>query len=270
MIRTGLLLLPVLVLLQTPPPNQPEHSDAWWRPAPGDRWQVQYSGAFKRIPGVVIYNLDLFDTPVDLISSLHAGGHRVICYFSAGSIEDWRPDADAFPPAAIGNPYENWPGEWWLDIRNPELTRVLDERLDLARRKGCDAVDPDNVNGYENRTGFPLTYDDQIRFNNWLSDAAHRRGLAIGLKNDLDQISDLVDVFDFAVNESCFEYDECDALQPFIDAGKPVYQIEYPSSDPADVCPAALALRFDTIFKKRDLGPEYLDCRSDGSLAGDE
>ncbi len=38
----------------------------------------------------------------------------------------------------------------------------MEARLGLATRKGCDGVDLDNVNGYDNDTGFPLTYDDQI------------------------------------------------------------------------------------------------------------
>jgi len=38
----------------------------------------------------------------------------------------------------------------------------------------------------------------------------------------IEQIPDLVDVFDFAVNEQCVKYDECDVYAPFVRAGKPV------------------------------------------------
>ena len=49
-----------------------------------------------------------------------------------------------------------------------------------------------------------------------LADLAHERGLSIGLKNDLDQVADLVDHFDFAINEQCFQYQECHLLAPFV------------------------------------------------------
>lgn len=54
---------------------------------------------------------------------------------------------------------------------------------------------------------------------------AHNHGLAIGLKNDLLQIKDLLHDFDFAINESCekFHYNgqsNCLLYQPFFDARK--------------------------------------------------
>jgi len=100
-------------------------------------------------------------------------------------------------------------------------------RLKLAKEKGCDGVDPDNVNGYEKNTGFNLTYSDQLEFNIFLSEEAHKMGLLIGLKNDLNQINDLVDYFDFSVNEECHQYNECDLLMAFINNNKPVFNIEY-------------------------------------------
>ena len=37
----------------------------------------------------------------------------------------------------------------------------------------------------------------------------HRRGMSTGLRNDGRQAARLVKVFDFAVVEECFQYDEC-------------------------------------------------------------
>jgi hypothetical protein len=112
-------------------------------------------------------------------------------------------------------------------VRSANVRRIMLARLDLAVSRGFDGVEPDNVDGYTNDPGFPLTAADQLDFNRFIADAAHERGLAVGLKNDLDQIPDLVACFDFAVNEQCHEYDECGALQPFVDAGKPVFNAEY-------------------------------------------
>ncbi len=58
----------------------------------------------------------------------------------------------------------------------------------------------------------------------------------------IEQIPDLVDVFDFAVNEQCVKYDECDVYAPFVRAGKPVFGAEYSDdavSDPERACSTA-------------------------------
>ena len=45
------------------------------------------------------------------------------------------------------------------------------------------------------RQDFSLTAADQLDYNRFLAEQAHQRGLAIGLKNDLDQVASLVDLF---------------------------------------------------------------------------
>lgn len=231
----------------------------WWIPPPETTWQIQLQGEIDAGIDVAVYEVDLFDTPQATIDALHAGGRRVICYFSAGSYEDWRSDAAAYADSVLGLPLEGWPGEQWLDIRRLDLLdAILEARLDLAVDRGCDAVDPDNVDGYANPTGFGLTAADQLAFNRWLAAGAHGRGLGIGLKNDLAQIPDLVDDFDFAVNESCFAFEECGLLAPFLDAGKAVLAIDY-SSDHS-VCVEAGALGLSLVFKEWDLGAELETC----------
>jgi len=209
--------------------------NTWYRPAPDTSWELQLQGTINTSYDARLYDIDLFDTPQETIDALHAQGRKVICYFSAGSYEEWRDDAADFPPSALGNTLDGWPGEWWLDVRDPQLQPIMSARLDLAQSRGCDGVDPDNVDGYTNDTGFPLTAEDQLAYNLFLATAAHARGLAIGLKNDLDQIETLVGNFDFALNEQCHQYNECDMLSPFVQAGKPVFNVEYASryDDPA-------------------------------------
>lgn len=208
-------------------------------------------------------DIDLFDTPADTIAVLQgAFGVRVVCYFSAGSAENWRED---FPQLASwrGNPLSGWPGEWWIDVRRPEVRTVMESRLDLAADKGCDAVDPDNVDGHANRNGLGLTVEDQLDYLAFLSSEAHRRGLAIGLKNAVDLIPELVGGFDFTVNEECFKFRECDALEPFVAAGKPVFGIEYGGRKVARrVCPLANAAGFDTLVKRLSLDDRTIACRA--------
>ena len=259
--RACTLILMLLIGTITPANAQDGDDSPIWQPEPGTTWQWQLSDEIDTSFDVQMYDIDLFDTPADTIDALKAEDRVVICYFSAGSLEDWRPDADQFPADVIGRPLDDWHGEYWLDIRQLDVLQpIMAARLDLAMDKGCDGVEPDNITAYTNRTGFRLTYEDQLAYNRWLADAAHARGLSIGLKNDLDQVEDLVDDFDWALNEQCFEYEECDLLLPFIEAGKTVFGVEY-EGDPADFCPQANALGFSWLMKTYDLTAEIVaDC----------
>ena len=225
------------------------------------RWQIQYTGEIQTGLEVNVFNLDLFETSSEIMAMLHQDGVFVMCYFSAGSYEEWRPDAHSFPQGILGKDMKGWPGEKWLDIRRTDLLApIMEARLDLAVGKGCDGVDPDNVNGYSNETGFPLTASDQERYNIFLAEAAHQRGLLVGLKNDLEQIPELVSYFDWIINEECFSYGECELLLPFVQASKPVLVIEY-ELDPSDFCPQALQMNFNALLKNWDLDADMVDCR---------
>jgi hypothetical protein len=234
-------------------PDIPPYTDgAWYRPATSASWQWQLSGDVNTAYGVEIYDIDLFDAPPATIETLHAAGRKVFCYFSAGSSEDWRSDYDQLLASSIGSAYADWDGENWLDIRAQNVLEVMLARLDLAVDKGCDGVEPDNVDGFENVTGFELGASQQLAFNRRLANEAHARGLSVALKNDGRQVGDLIEYFDLAVVESCHESDECADYEAFIAAGKPVLNAEY-SGDPILVCPLALARNFRTLFLPLDL-----------------
>ncbi len=225
----------------------------WWKPTPGMTWQWQLVDLpIDTRVEADIYNVDLFDVDTSTIATLHKQGRKVICYMSAGSFEDWRPDAANFPAAVLGN-NNGWPGERWLDIRAINvLMPIMEARFDLCKSKGFDAVEVDNVDGYTNGTGFPLTPDHQLTYNRRLAKAAHDRGLAIALKNDLDQIPELVNDFDLAINEECAAYNECAALKPFIDANKAVLHAEY-KTELDRFCPISAALKLSSIRKNLEL-----------------
>jgi endo-alpha-1,4-polygalactosaminidase (GH114 family) len=242
---------------------QPALADPW-RPAPGSSVQLQYTGepiAFD-VPAEV-YNLDLFETDTQLIDRLHRKGRRVICYMSVGTVEDWRPDAQHFPAVVVGRPYPEWPGERWLDLRAIDaIGPVLEARLDLARDKGCDGIDPDNLDGYETENGFPLTAEDTIRFLRFLSGAARDRGLSIGLKNGADLLPEVIGLVDWVLVEDCAAQGWCAALKPAAAAGLAVFQVEYTDAplDWAEVCADARAQGFSAIRKHRSLDAYREDC----------
>ncbi|MFK5925372.1 MAG: endo alpha-1,4 polygalactosaminidase [Desulfuromusa sp.] len=231
----------------------------WYQPPVLITWQWQLQGAVNTTYDVDIYDVDLFDVSAVLIQQLQQSGKKVICYFSAGSYEEWRSDADQFAAADLGNPLDGWPGERWLDIRSDNVQTIMKRRLGLAVQKGCDGVEPDNVDGYTNASGFNLSAADQLIFNRFLADEAHSRELSVGLKNDLDQVLELVDYYDFAINEQCFEYQECDLLTPFINKGKAVLNAEYEQKYVDDVnerdslCGGSINRQFSTLFLPLDL-----------------
>ncbi|PIE43430.1 MAG: endo alpha-1,4 polygalactosaminidase [Gammaproteobacteria bacterium] len=232
----------------------------WYQPEINTTWQWQLSGDINIAYQVDMYDIDLFDTRIETIASLQNAGIRVICYFSAGSWEGWRGDATRFDKQDIGKTLDGWPDERWLNITSGSVREIMLARLDLARQKGCDGVEPDNVTAYKGNSGFALTAQEQLDYNRFLAKSAHKRGLAIGLKNDLGQVIDLVDHFDFAVNEQCHQYNECDLLQPFIDAGKPVFNAEYADRYLADsrvLCSDTLNRQFRTLILPVNLDDSF-------------
>ena len=240
-----------------PTPNPP----AWgWHPALQTSWQLQFTGRIDFTVPVEMIDVELFDTSATTVAAIHARGRRAVCYFSAGSWEDWRPDANRFPNSVKGKS-NGWPGELWLDVRRLDvLMPIIESRLDACRQKGFDGADPDNMDGYLADSGFPLTYEDQLRFNIAVANAARARGLSVGLKNDMRQIGDLLPYFDWTLNEQCFEYNECELLVPFVEAGKPVFNVEY-RLRPEQFCARANALNFNSLHKRLELDAYRHACR---------
>lgn len=232
---------------------------SWWKPTQTMTWDVQYAGKIDPNLKVDIRNIDLEDTSAALIAQMKNNGQNVICYFSAGSSEDWRDDYNKFP-ASVKGKSNGWSGEHWVDVRRLDiLMPIMKARMALAKKKGCDAVDPDNMDAYSNRTGFPITKAHSIAYFKALANAAHDLDLAIGLKNAMEMIPAVLPLMDFAVNEQCREYGECDTYKSVIAAGKPVFGIEY-RGDPAKFCPEQNAMLHTTLKKYLSLNAYRVDC----------
>lgn len=236
---------------------------SWYQPIVGTTWQWQLNGSIDTSIAAEVYDIDLFDVDAAQIAALQAAGRRVICYFSAGSYESWRPDAARFQAGELGKTLDGFADERWLDVGSANVAAIMKDRLELAAQKGCDGVEPDNVDGWDNDTGFSLSRETQLAFNRMLASESHARGLAVGLKNALGQIPDLVGDFDFAVNEQCFEFNECDAMAPFVAAGKPVFGAEYLASFVNDaaaretMCADARNRGFSTLVLPLDLDNSF-------------
>jgi len=245
-----------------------------WVPAQRSTFQWQLSGAIDTSYQAMVYDIDLFDASPAIVHRLHAAHRHVMCYLSAGSYEDWRPDARIFlrHRTVLGKAYPGWPGERWIDIRNiAVLGPIMRARLDLCKGKGFDGVEADNVDGYtaDGGTGFPLSAAEQIRYNRWLAAQAHARGLSIGLKNDGDQAAVLQRAFDWALTEDCFQQGWCAQEEPFLRAHKAVFSAEYTDVTGRAAfegyCAQAAAMGISLVYKQRDLGAWVRSCRPPSS-----
>lgn len=253
-----LLIVPALCGAGSLP--SPAPCPGCWLPRPDTSWQWQLSGAVDQSVNAKMYDIDLFENSAAVVESLHDAGRKVICYLDAGTWENFRPDAGQFPKSVLGRT-NGWPGERWLDIRQLAVLKpIMSARLEQCKTKGFDGVEFDNVDGYTNPTGFPLTAAEQLAYNTWLANQAHTRGLNAALKNDLDQEVKLLPYFDWALDEQCFQYLECDLLLPFTRAGKAVMEVEYRGST-ASFCPKANAMDFNSLRKHLSLDAFRVPCR---------
>jgi len=240
-----------------PPPGD------WYQPDVTTTWQWQLSGTVNTSYGVDAYIVDLFDVPAATITTLHNAGRAVLCQFSAGSWEDWRPDAGNFLPEDLGNEVDGWPGEVWLNIMSASVLANMEARLDLAVSKGCEGVVLGKLDGYAHTTGFPLAYGDQVAYNATLAGMAHAKGLAAGMVSGDAMVADLVDEFDYAVSEDCHLYDECGAYAPYTAADKPIFNGEFDdtyaedATERANMCVQSLAAEIRTLVLPLALNDAY-------------
>jgi hypothetical protein len=204
-----------------------------WQPAAGTTffWDLQ-STPPDITKNVGAIDMDGFGNSAQTVAAIHAAGKKAVCYMDVGTYEPGRPDSSQFPAGLIGADVQGWPGEKWLDVRPSganyvTLQTIMAARFQQCADKGFDAVEPDNLDGYQNSPGFPTTAADQLAFNTWVANTVHGLGMAVFQKNDLDQIPDLVGLFDGALDEECNKYSECATLQPYLDAHKPVWNAEY-------------------------------------------
>jgi len=269
MIQRSLTTLIVLGTLLLGLPAHAGFAPGELRIVPGTSWQWQLSGTLNTTHDVELYDIDLLDHDADTIAALKNQGRIVICYFSAGTYENFRDDVSpcsengselCIEDDAIGEALEDYPDEFWLDVRDSSVRDYVSARLDTAVTKGCDGVEPDNVDAFANNSGFELSSEDQIDFNEYIAAEAHARGLSVGLKNALDIIPELVDDFDWALNEQCAQYKECALLEPFIAADKAVFQAEYKRKRKAQKCRDAATRGFDLVFYPLSLNGKRYEC----------
>lgn len=109
------------------PPSPPPPSLPLLRPCP-------------TLPPSQVYFIDGDATSADTVANITAKGYHPVCYFSAGSYEDWRDDAKDFLPGDYGNPLKGWPGEYWINITSPNVKTIMAKvrtELCVQRQGNC-------------------------------------------------------------------------------------------------------------------------------------
>mmetsp|Transcript_10569 Transcript_10569/g.14152 ORF Transcript_10569/g.14152 Transcript_10569/m.14152 type:complete len:134 (+) Transcript_10569:600-1001(+) len=87
---------------------------------------------------------------------------------------------------------------------------------------------------------------EQIDYNLWLASIGHENGLSVAMKNTMGLVPQLHSAFDFAINESCQKYSECEGYSHFTDANKAVFQVEYKGK--RNACKNAARHKMNTKF----------------------
>lgn len=232
----------------------------WWQPAAQTSfdWDLDNIDANTKFTGNVV-DVDAFTTTAETVTALHKQGKKVIAYLSVGTLEDDRPDGALLPAEVIGKKYSEWPHEKWLDIRQlDKLKPWLNSRFNMIVKKGFDAIEPDNLDGYTNTTGFALSIDDAKKYADYLITLAHSNGLGIGQKNVPDLTADYAAKFDWVLTEDAFNQGWQKDVDRYIALKKPVFAVEYTdvtsqTTFEQSICPAASTLGYTAILKHRNL-----------------
>ncbi len=197
------------------------------------------------------------------VAQMNARGVQMICYVSVGTIENYRDDVGDFPASVVGRTYGDWPDEKFLDVRQLDvLLPLMQARFQRCKDMGFDAIEPDNMDVYDNESGFALTRADGVRYIRALAELAHGMGLRIGQKNVPELTGDLVASLDFVITEDCFNDGWCDAVLPYARAGKDVLAAEYTDTgvDWGAACTYGAANDVHMILKNRDLSAALQTC----------
>ncbi|EFJ52241.1 hypothetical protein VOLCADRAFT_120411 [Volvox carteri f. nagariensis] len=252
----------------SPPPPLPSSPSSIWRPSGVLRWQWQLSGSdfrpmLRTRPQVIDVDLDMVSTLLSQAAELGItrSSYKLICYFSVGTYEPARVSADSqrgiswsaleqqLGGSAVPGPLylaymeppfseERWFALDRNDTRNALVNQVMIPRMRSAVAAGCDGIEMDNVDTYDNvpvaagKRG--VTQAQQLAYNAALLDAAHGMRLSAGLKNALDLLSQtfangraVATEYDWFLNERCWEYDECDYYGRNIKWDAVVFGVEY-------------------------------------------
>lgn len=229
----------------------------------GDSWDWQLTEPADLNRPVKVLDLHPSIVSPEDLAALKSKGIKTICYVSVGTLERTSPDRANFPSEIIGNTYDDWPDERFLDIRRLDvLLPLMAARFESCKSMGFDAIEPDNMDVHDNDSGFPITEQHAVAYIRLLAGTARGLGLKIGQKNVPDLTEKLIDVLDFAIAESCYQDRTCKSYSAYNDAGKAIFDAEYIDKPIhfTKACTIAEKYGISMILKDRDLTAPALWC----------
>ena len=264
------------------------------------------SGAYPSPGSADIWDTDLFQDsnapnagiptgPSPVVEAIHAAGHYSICYVEAGAYQVGFPDDSNFAVADYGGvgdratQMQGYSDEYWFDLTGfanyvagqpgtlsgaaVDIAAQLNKRFAWCKLEGQDAVEPDDLDGYTNKstsgvTPWGLTQADSAGFERWLAYDIHANGLAAFEKNDPANEPQDASLFDGMVIEECNYYnDPCSGpggdASAYLAAGKPVLNAEYTQDGEttAKFCSADIAAGIaGALFDVNLSGGTYQPC----------
>lgn len=231
-------------------------------PAEEARWLARLDGAVNIDDDADFFYLDAEQQRPGDLAELHRQGRHYLCYLSAGSFEDFRADADRFPASAIGNPVAAFPGERWLDVRDPTVRQLMAARIERLAALGCDGVPPSSLAVHAADTGFDLTLEDALDYSRWVADRLHAAGMSAGLIGPTSLTAELWRVFDFGLAIGCVGGTRCGEYEVFRQAQRPVLYVEVGATEDApELCSAAKSLGFDALVTDTGFSGACVVCR---------
>jgi len=242
-------------------------------------WILEEGAAPRTPPAVDFLGLDAFDTEAAYVSAAAANG-TVWCSLSVGTAEDFRDDwaefvvrdnaqVDAGEAPILSGELADWPGERWLNAAEYEaFLDLIAARFRMCADKGFAWVELDHMDGYANPAGFAVTEQDARTYVAALVSEAQQRGLGVLHKNAEALIDDLEPSMDGLLMEGCVLDGFCGDGEPFLVAGKPVFDVEYPEDwraagrdvDVDAICEEGEAAGANVILKTRELDARTIVC----------
>ncbi|OUM57998.1 glycoside hydrolase family 114 protein, partial [Piromyces sp. E2] len=199
-----------------------------WKPQPGLTWDYLIGGNKNDIKNsdsdVVTIDLEYAE---EMVPVLHKRGQKAICYFAGGTTENNRPDKKDYKKSGlIIESNDGW-GNQILDIKNKKkLQPLIRKRFQRAYNYGCDAVEVDTLDVH-NYLPKKFNKQDTFEFAKWVAETGHEENISVGLKNLPSFAQKLQPYFDFAIVESCAEYNECKYFKEFTKNNKAVFSVQY-------------------------------------------
>jgi hypothetical protein len=189
-------------------------------------FQIQLSGQVDLGVEAELFVVDANSPDTATFDGLDDAGAYVACYFSAGSLEPWRPDFDAFPAAVVGDPLPDYPNENWLDVRSETVVTLMTERIQSAGERGCAGVYPAIPRPAMSDEGFALVDDDFTTYAERLAAAAHELGLG-AVHAAGPGFAPEATFFDATLVFGCGVAGLCDSWGPHAQAGYGIFLVEF-------------------------------------------